>query len=298
MPKARMIPVIALLAAMLLWASSFVALKLAFQAYAPMFVIFGRMGVGSICFLFLFKRLRNFHYQRGDLRYLFFLALCEPCLYFTFEAKALELTAASQAGMVTAMLPLLVGIAAHFLLKEHVTRRTYAGFILAIAGVVLLSAGARVSESAPNPVLGNFLEFVAMVCATGYTITLKHLSPRYSPLFITAFQAFVGSVFFLPFVLFTPGTIPTTFAPVGVLSILYLGVFVTLGAYGLYNFGVSRIPASQASAFINLIPVFTVVLGWIILSERFTPLQYEACALVFAGVLLSQDKQADIPAVQ
>lgn len=298
MPKARMIPVIALLVAMLLWASSFVALKLAFQAYAPMFVIFGRMAVGSICFLFLFKRLRTFQYQRGDLRYLLFLALCEPCLYFTFEAKALELTAASQAGMVTAMLPLLVGIAAHFLLKEHVTRRTYAGFILAIVGVVLLSAGARASQSAPNPVLGNFLEFVAMVCATGYTITLKHLSPRYSPLFITAFQAFVGSIFFLPFALLTPGSIPTTFVPVGVLSILYLGIFVTLGAYGLYNFGVSRIPASQASAFINLIPVFTVILGWIILSERFTPLQYGACALVFAGVLLSQDKQADIPAVQ
>ncbi len=73
-------------------------------------------------------------------------------------------------------------------------------------------------------------------------------------------------------------------------------MFVTLGAYGLYNFGVSRIPASQASAFVNLIPVFTVILGWIILNERFAPVQYLASALVFSGIFLSQDRSVTLRA--
>jgi len=34
-----------------LWASSLIALKVAFRAYAPMIVIWGRMVVGSLCFL-------------------------------------------------------------------------------------------------------------------------------------------------------------------------------------------------------------------------------------------------------
>ena len=54
------------------------------------------------------------------------------------------------------------------------------------------------------------------------------------------------------------------------LALIYLGTLVTVIAYGLYNFGVSRIPVSQASAYINLIPVFAVILGFTILGERFT----------------------------
>ena len=74
----------------------------------------------------------------------------------------------------------------------------------------------------------------------------------------------------------------------GYLAVIYLGSFVTLGAYLSYNYGVSKIPASQASAFVNLIPVFTVILGFIILGERFLPSQYVASALVLLGVFISQ----------
>ena len=42
-----------LLIAMVLWASTFVALKLAFRAYDPMVVIFGRMLIASLCALFV-----------------------------------------------------------------------------------------------------------------------------------------------------------------------------------------------------------------------------------------------------
>ena len=285
-------PGVLLLLAMLLWASSFIALKLAFESYHPMVVIFGRMLVAAVCFLFLAKRLGGSQRRPGDLKYLAFMVMCEPCLYFLFEAQAVRNTTASQAGMVTAMLPLLVAVGASAVLHEKVTRRTLSGFALAIVGVCILSASGSASASAPRPALGNFLEFVAMVCATGYNITLKKLTERYSPLFLTALQAFVGAIFYLPF-LFLPGVgLPGEFHLVPALSILYLGVFVTLGAYGLYNYGVSRMPASQASAYVNLIPVFTVILGWAVLGEQFTVPQYGASLLVFVGVFVSQDRSA------
>jgi len=250
------------------------------------------MALASACFLFFIPRFRPIDYRRGDLRYLGFMAFCEPCLYFLFEAKALENTTASQAGMITAMLPLMVAITARVFLKERVTRRTVTGFAIAIAGACWLSLSGQATESAPNPVLGNLLEFLAMVCAAGYITTLKHLTSRYSPFFLTAVQAFVGTLFYFP-VLFLPHVhMPTAVVPIPAAAVVYLGTVITLGAYGLYNFGVSRIPASQASAFINLIPVFTVILGWLILHETFTPVQYAAAALVMAGVLYSQDRTA------
>ena len=67
-----------------------------------------------------------------------------------------------------------------------------------------------------------------------------------------------------------------------------IGLVVTVGAYGLYNYGVSRLPASQASGFTNLIPVFTLIFAALLLGESLSPLQYLAAALVFVGVALSQ----------
>ena len=197
----RLLPVFSLILAMLLWASSFVALKLAFRGYHPMQVIFGRMFIASLCFVIFIPSFRKLNWRRRDLKYLLIMAVCEPCLYFIFEAKALQLTSASQAGMITAMLPLLVAILAWGLLKEQITRQTLAGFILAILGACWLSLASDTSTDAPDPLLGNFFEFLAMVCAAGYTVSLKHLTNNYPPLFLTAFQAFVGSLFFFPFLL-------------------------------------------------------------------------------------------------
>ena len=282
-----------LVTAMILWASSFVALKLAFRGFDPMVVIFGRMLVASFCFLPFVPRFRVRNtFRRRDLPTLLFMALCEPCLYFLFEARALELTTASQAGMITALLPLMVAVAARFVLKETLSGSMLAGFAMAITGAIWLSLAGEASADAPQPLLGNFLEFVAMVCATGYIISLKRLTRRYTPFFLTAIQAFVGAVFFLPF-LGLPSTVLPAQWPWGpTLAIVYLGAVITLGAYGLYNYGVSRIPASQASIFVNLIPVFTVFLGWLILDERLTGAQYLASALVFVGIYISQRRSS------
>lgn len=283
----RLLPIFCLILAMLLWASSFVALKLAFRGYHPMQVIFGRMLIASLCFLPFLPGFFKLNWRRRDLKYLLIMAICEPCFYFIFEAKALELTSASQAGMITAILPLLVAILAWLWLKEKIARQTLIGFSLAIVGACWLSLAGESSSDAPDPLLGNFCEFLAMVCAAGYTVSLKHLSSNYPPLFLTAVQAFIGSLFFFPFLLLPEIGFPGEWHTTPALAIIYLGTLITFGAYGCYNYGVSRIPASQAAGYINLIPVFSVILGMLILDERLNVFQWLACALVFCGVWLS-----------
>jgi len=290
----HLLPSISLIVAMLLWASSFVALKLAFQGYHPMQVIFGRMIIASLCFVIFIPTFRKINWRRRDLKYFLFMGVCEPCLYFLFEAKALELTSASQAGVITAMLPLLVAIFAWSWLKESISRQTLAGFSLAIIGACWLSLASEASINAPNPLLGNFYEFLAMVCAAGYTVSLKHLTSNYPPLFLTAFQAFIGSLFFFPFLLLPGVGWDISWETIPALAVIYLGTFITLGAYGCYNYSVSRIPANRAAGYINLIPVFGVILGMIVLGDKLNVSQWLACGLVFCGVWLSSRKATEV----
>jgi drug/metabolite transporter (DMT)-like permease len=285
------LPYLSLLAATFLWASSFIALKTAFSVYDPMVVIFGRMVIASVFILVFLKPLRHVRFRKQDAKYLLFLGFCEPCLYFVFEAIALKNTSASQAGMVTATLPLIVAIPAWFFLKEEMSIKKIIGFMVAVGGVILLSIGSDITDNAPNPLFGNFMEFMAMVAASGYIITMRHLSSNYSSLFVTSFQAFLGSVFFMPMLFLPSTTLPVSFEILPVVAIVYLGIFVTFGAYGSYNYAVSKIPASQATAFINLIPVFTLIMGVLILNDRITLMQGIAVVLVFLGIYVSQMKK-------
>ena len=282
------LPIAGLVLAMMLWGSSFIAMKIALESFDPLLVIFARMLLASVVFLCFRKKFGKIRYERGDWKPIAFMAVCEPCLYFSFEVYALKYTSASQAGMVTALLPLMTAFAAWQILNESLTPRKVTGFVVALAGVLCLSLSGQSTKSSPDPLLGNTLELLAMVCATGYTISSRHLSSRYSPMFITALQSFVGCVFFTP-ALFLPSTrFPTELPWAGTFAIVYLGALISVFAYFLYNYALSRIPAGQASSYVNLIPVFSVILGWLILDERLTPLQYVAAALVLGGTYASQ----------
>ncbi len=276
--------------AALLWASSFVVLKAAMVHYHPYMLIFGRLMVASICFVPLFYRRRHLRPQPGALKYVLLMSICEPCLYFLFEVAALQRTTASQAGMITAMLPLMVAIGAYLLLREPLTAPVFFGFALAVAGTVWLSLTGAATPSAPDPILGNVLEFLAMICAAGYILSAKRLTAtfNFSPLMITAVQAVMGFMFYLPLI-FLPGVdLQRHWEPDFLWAVLYLGAFITMGAYGLYNYGISRVTAGQAAAFINLIPIFSVLLGWFFLDEQFTSHQYFAAVVILSGIYLSQ----------
>ncbi len=221
------------------------------------------------------------------------MALFEPCLYFIFEALALQYTSAGQAGMITAMLPMLTALAAFFILRERSQPRQWFGFTVAMSGVIWMTITSEADEQAPNAMLGNTLEFLAMCSAVGYTLLVKHLTRRYSAFFLTALQSFVGSLFFLPLALASDW--PTEIRTGTAALLVYLGLVVTLGAYGLYNYSLTYLKATVAAGYTNLLPAFTLLFSMALLGERLTPSQWIAIGLVFLGVYLSQEKRRGVP---
>lgn len=282
---------IGLVIAMIIWGSSFVALKVAIADMPAMWVIFLRMAVSLGLFALLWLIVKpSLNYQRGDWKLLAGMALFEPCLYFIFEALALQYTSAGQAGMITSMLPILIAITALLFLGERNSRKQWLGFITAVVGVLLMSLSGEDSEQAPNALLGNFLEFLAMCTAAGYTLLIKKLSERYSAFVLTATQSLIGSIFFLPLALASEW--PESVSDQTLWSILYLGVIVSIGAYGLYNFGLGHVKASVAGAYINLIPIASLAISIWLLGEVLSSIQLLAIGIIFIGVFLSKEQSS------
>jgi len=288
--KTPLIATVSLILAMLIWGSSFIALKDALVDTKPYTIIFFRMFSASLLFLLFLKQFLQYKLTKKDIKYLLLLSLFEPALYFLFEVNALRFTSASQAGVISSIMPLITALLAGVILKELITAKVILGSIISMFGVIILSVSAETTQSAQNPLLGNLLELGAMTCGAGYTIVAKHLSKKFSALFITASQSFLGALFFFPFFLYEISQYPFTTSVNSMLWILYLGIVVTLGGYGLYNFALTKIDASKAAVFVNLIPIFSVLLGYIILKETLTTVQIFAAFLIIFGVAVSQYK--------
>lgn len=291
----KIIPHIALIIGMTAWASSFIGLKFALTEYSPFEVVAGRMIIASIlCFPFL-KPLLQVLKNRRKFLILFIGILCEPCLYFLFETSALRYTSSAQAGMVLAIMPLTVGFCAWLFLKEKQTLQAWTGFVMAFFGVFWLSFSGEVSASAPNPFLGNMLELGAVFCGMGYTLSCRSLTSDMNPWVFTAAMGYGGALFYIPLTFlpleFTPVVLDVEIpAWMPLFAIFYLGIVVSLLGYGFYNYGVAKLSATEAAAYINLIPVITLVIGVVFLQERLTFEQYAASAVILGGMLLSQCK--------
>jgi len=275
----------AMVGAMVLWAGSFVAMKDALAVMDPWLVVLGRMLLAAAAFSLLWRRTPPAGDIRRHLPKLLVMALSEPCLYFVFEAKALTLTTASQAGMITSLLPVMVACAAGLFLGERPGARAYAGLGLGFLGAGLLSALSPSDQYSPNPILGNLLELAAMGFATVYTLMVKRLVRHFSPIFLTAFQVVAGSFFFLPVLALVP--LPGTIELRPLAAIVYLGLGVSVGAYACYNYSLSRLPASTVAGAVNLIPAFTLALSWALLGETIAGWQWLGILMILAGARLA-----------
>ncbi len=296
---ANVLPVTAIVTAVCLWGGSFSAMKVAVSTISPWTVMWLRMVLALAVMLPFAARLRPRAYRRGDWRPLLLLTLLQPCLYFLLESHALQLTTSSQAGVISATVPLMVVLGARLALAERMPARAVGGLVLSVFGVAWLTLAGSATESASNPLLGNLLELGAMASAAAYMVLIKRLSARYSTWTLTVLQTLGGAVFFLPGAAAVIRGDWLGWSSQQFLVLVFLGVGATLGAFGLYNWGMSRIEAGRASAFINLIPVVAVLLGRTLLGESLNPSQITAAGRVFPGIWLSprSPRRRHIPAV-
>ncbi len=284
------LPILSILGAVFLWGSSFSAMRVVLEDLNPFAAMFCRLFTAFLFIIPMSIKMIPQSYQKGDWKILLPMVLFQPCLYFLFESNALTFTTSSQAGIISACLPLMVAFAAWFFLAETINARIICGLILSISGVVLLTIFQSEQTNASHPVFGNLLEVGAMISACANIILIKKLSVRYNTWSLTGMQVVAGTLFFLPGIRYIIIADPAIWDMKLIFLLFYLGAFVSFFSFGLYNWGISKIPASKASIFINLIPVTAIMLGWLALGEVLNPKQILATIIIISGVLISNKR--------
>lgn len=282
---------IAGITAMIFWGMSFVWSTQVYENLNPTATIFLRLVVATIFFtaiLFTFRLNERIH--KEHLKLFALAALFEPFLYFIFEGYGLKNTSPVIGSGIIAMIPLVTPIAARVFLKERLTPMNIVGFIVSFAGVIVMLLNKDLEFTAS--LKGILFLLGAVIVAVGYSIALIRLTKLYKPLTITWMQNIIGMIYFIPLTVIMERFEPSNFGNVGgyIVPLVCLGVFCSSLAYALWAFTFSKLGASRANVYSNLIPVFTAIFSYFIIHEALTPNKIIGILVVVIGLVLSQMK--------
>jgi len=292
--EAGILPYIALTVMALLFGLSFVATKYALESIPPFTLIFLRFSIASILLGTLYFRRSSTQLNPGDRWRIFFTSLIVPGLYFLAETYGLKFSSATSISLLISTIPIFAAIFAYFLLGEKLGIWRGVGILLSIFGVgIILSAGGEKLLAGKMIQAGNFLGLGAAICAGLYMAMGRDLLARYPPVTITTYQAFFAVILFLPLA----GMEQLTHRweeinPLTLVAVAYLALFCSVLAFFLWNYGISRLEASKAAVFTNLVPVFTVLGAILFLGEKIYFEKILGGTLVIAGVSLASASKA------
>ncbi|URN18523.1 MULTISPECIES: DMT family transporter [Streptomyces] len=257
----------ALLAAIVtvvLWASAFVSIRASAEHFHPGALALGRLLTASIALgaVFLLKggTLPDRRAWPG--------ILTSGLLWFGLYMVALnwgeQQVDAGTAAMVVNIGPVLIALLGGWLLKEGFPPLLIAGMAVSFLGAVVV--GWSMSGSGSSSLTGVLLCLLAAVTYAGGVVAQKPALRYASPLQVTTFGCFTGTVACLPFAGLLLQEVPAAPWP-ATLNLVYLGLFPTALAFSTWAYALARTSAGKLGATTYAVPAVVVLISWVWLSE-------------------------------
>ncbi|HCJ11010.1 MAG TPA: hypothetical protein DHW14_07590 [Clostridiales bacterium] len=228
--------------------------------------------------------------------------------YNLFFFCGLTYTTATESSLIIASSPVVVALIGRIFLGERLSAPKAAGVALSTAGVVLVilgavgaAAGGGEEVRAASRLLGDLLMLGGVLSWAAYSALGKRLLRQVSPLEATSRASYWGTLFLSGAVVLRAafadavGGVSGLAGGISTLAELeaaalagvgYLSVVCTVLGFVAWYKGLSAVEVSGAAAFLNLVPVSTLVIALLALGERPTWVQLAGGLLVVGGVTL------------
>jgi len=203
-----------------------------------------------------------------------------------FFFYALRYTSANNAALIMATNPLLTTLLAAAMLGERPSMRHLIALPVALAGVaVVITHGTLNSLLALQLSIGDVLMLCADIFWALYNVLCRRYMPQASPLVNTTWIIAAGAAVLLCVALVSGAQLAAIGAKATV-SLAVMAIGGTVLAYLFWSMGIARLGAARTAIFLNLIPVFAMLLG-VLIEDMPTAPQLAGGLLVLGGVTIS-----------
>ena len=278
-----------LILTMLFWGGTFIAGRVAAQEVGPLTGAAGRFAFASLVLLGVL-RVRAGGWpklNRREAMLVIAIALTGVVGYNTAFFLGLRQIEASRAALIIALNPVFITLASALVFRERLSAAGLAGVVLSLigAGLVITKGDLHNLRAGYGP--GELFITICVVMWVSYTLLGRVTLQTLTPLVSTTYASALGCAgLLLPAVLLERSTWTIPSIPL-ILALAYLGLFGTVMGFIWYYDAVRELGPAQAGIFINLVPVFAVLLGVLILNEMVEPAAMLGGLLVVMGVVLT-----------
>jgi drug/metabolite transporter (DMT)-like permease len=272
-----------------IWGITFISTIILLESFSPVEILIVRFAIGYLALLAFHP---HFIKTGSFKRELLFIAagLCGVTLYFLLENIALLYSTASNVGIIVPIAPLFTAVLAHFFLKgERLKLSFFAGFILAIAGIVLISLNGRFLLKL-NP-LGDILAALAAIVWAVYSVLMRKINQYdYNYIASTRRVFFYGIILMLPALIFmeTSSDFSRFLDIQNIVNIAFLGLGASAACFAGWTWAVGVLGAVKTSLYIYAVPVVTIITAALVLKETITPFACVGAVLTLAGLYISE----------
>lgn len=293
MPRAQLLAWLGLALASLFWAGNSLVARAYTGAIPPFSLAFWRWAVALMILLPLAgpSLWQHRHTLRNAGWRLWFAALLAITLYNVLLYTAALSTAAINLSLVSTCLPLATFIGAGLLLGEWPVRRAWVGLGLALVGLLwLIAQGNWQVLASLSFAPGDLLMVLATLVWALYSLLLRRWSAYFQlpPFTLLGALVLIGLLMLAPLYAWELWQ-GTRFEPSlpNLAAIGYTALFASVFAYQLWNIGLRELGAARTAMSNYLMPVFTAILGWVLLGESLQAYHWVGGALIVSGLLLA-----------
>lgn len=277
----------------MMWGGTFIAGRIVTAELSPTLSALLRFGFAAILLvLILLKstgRFPNLSVQQHV--YAILMGLTGVFAYNLFFFAALSRIEAGRTALFVSLSPILTILVMRIFFQERLSRINCLGVFLALFGtLIVVSKGEFFAAFAQSFGTGEMMMCGAVLSWVIYTICFKQTQTP--ALTMTTYSLLWGTGFLLLSAwpeLRCSGLMDISWS--SWLSILYLGAFGTVLAFIWYAEAIHSIGASRTIVFNNLVPVFAVLLAFLILNEPITWSMLVGGSLSFVGVILTNKQE-------
>jgi len=279
-----------------IWGSAFIAIKVSLEYFSPVSVASYRLIIASIFLLILyFIGQYKTKLSGNDLLMLIFVGIVGNFLPFYLISWSEQHIQSSTAGILMGVGPILTLILSHFLTKDdkfNITKliSIFIGFI----GVLFIFEIDSLFNLGSSNTIELLSKFLIILAALGYMIsnivaynTLKHIDSFSITFFATLFGALVS----IPFLFYGESIKPSYFSFKSIVPILYLGIFPTALAFQL-RYHITKTSGPVFLSYVAyLIPIFALIWGFILLSEKIYFTSIVGITFILIGIYIGRKNQ-------
>lgn len=285
---------LALIVANIIWGAASPIFKLSLQNIPPFTLAFLRFFIASLILVPVLGRKISLKLKsRRDLFLLLGNALLGITMNIIFFFLGLRLTLAMNAPVIASGAPILTLLFAIVLLREPFKLRKFLGMILGFFGILVIIFEPLLEKGLDGTVSGNLLLVLATLGAVGGTITGYKLFRRYNPMTLTFWTFVIGAASFLPLAAYEYIKSPNLYALLdwrGYVGIVFGAVLSSAAAYTLFNWGLSKISATDTAMFTYIDPVAGAIFSVLLLHEPITGLFLLGTLFIFSGIGLAEGR--------